>query len=469
MTADTGTWRSRASGREIAAALASVLPASRVITDPDVMRGQSQDQGQWSPAGQPAALVRPRQAAEVQAAVATCARLNVPVVARGAGSGVTGGANAIDGCVVLSLQQMNRIVEIEPLERLAVVQPGVINADLQAAAAEEGLWYPPDPASAAWSTIGGNVATNAGGLCCARYGVTRDYVLGLEVVIGTGDLVRLGRRTAKGVAGYDLTGLLVGSEGTLGVITEITVRLRPQPPPATAVVGYFGSGAAAGQAVRAIAAAGLSPAVLELIDHRCLKAVDAWTGMGLASEAEVLLLGQIHDAEENGAADRIVEAFEAAGATWAARSTDPLEAEELFEARKLSYPALERLGSVLVEDVCVPVANLPQMLADVHAAADRYEVLIGTIGHAGDGNLHPLIVVDPADPDARGRAEQAFDEILQRALDLGGTISGEHGIGLLKRDALTRELSPPVLALHRAIKTALDPCEIFNPGKVFTT
>ncbi|MFF5987883.1 FAD-binding oxidoreductase [Prauserella flavalba] len=444
------------------------LPADRLVEDQDVASGYLHDEAEWAPHGKPVAVVRPRTAEEIQAVVRACVRHGVPLVPRGAGTGLSGGANAVDGGVVLSTEQLSAIREINPLERLAVVEPGVVNDDLRAACAEHGLWYPPDPASAPWSTIGGNVATNAGGLCCVKYGVTRDYVLGLQVVTGTGELVRLGRRTAKGVAGYDLAGLMVGSEGTLGVITEVTVRLRPLRDPEHTVAGYFSSVVDAGRAVSAVAAAGLTPSALELIDRHCLAAVDQWKNMGLAVDADVVLLGRTDAPGAAGEreAAAMLECFEQAGASWAARSTDQEEADALFAARRLAYPALERLGPVLTEDVCVPKAAVPEMLARIEAAATRHDTLIANIAHAGDGNLHPLLITPPGDDDARVRAQRAFHEIIADAIDLGGTVTGEHGVGLLKRDGLAGELAEPVLDLHRAVKAALDPHGILNPGKV---
>lgn len=450
-------------------ALSAALPSDRLIVDRDVMEGYRADDAEWAPAGVPAVVVRPRDTGEVQTVVKICIDTNTPVVPRGAGTGLSGGANAIDGCVILSLAQLNQVLEINPLERLAVVQPGVVNDDLRAAVAGHGLWYPPDPASAPWSTIGGNVATNAGGLCCVKYGVTRDYVLGLEVVTGTGEIVRLGRRTAKGVAGYDLTGLMVGSEGTLGVVTEVTVKLRPLSAPSRTIAGYFDSIVDAGNAVRAIAESGLTPSTLELIDRHCLEAVDAWKNMGLSVDANAVLLartdepGAVGDQEAAG----ILACYEKSGATWAAQSTDAEEAEAMFAARRLAYPALERLGPVLTEDVVVPKANVPEMLARIERIALRHDTKIANIAHAGDGNLHPLLITPAGDIGARDRAQAAFEDILSDALDLGGTVTGEHGVGLLKMGGLRRELSPAVLEMHRAVKRALDPHRILNPGKVF--
>ncbi len=453
---------------DVLTALLAAVPAERVLTSPDSTAVLSHDEAEWAPVGVPLAVVRAETAEEVRRVVAACAAHGVPVVARGAGTGLSGGANATDGCVVVALDRMDAVLEVNPLERLAVVQPGVVNDDLRAAVAEHGLWYPPDPASSPWSTIGGNVATNAGGLCCVKYGVTRDYVLALEVVTASGELVRLGRRTAKGVAGYDLVSLMVGSEGTLGIVTEVTVRLRPLPPPAITVAGGFASVVAAGDAVRAVAAAGITPAALELVDRHCLEAVDAWKNMGLAVDADVLLLAKVDEpgAQGEDLADRVATCFSDAGAAWAHRSTDAQEAEALFAARRLAYSALERLGPLLTEDVCVPTEQVPAMLARVEEIATAHDVRIANIAHAGDGNLHPLISTPPGDEAAKVRAQAAFEDILDACLELGGTVTGEHGIGLLKRGGLEREVSPAALALHRAVKQALDPAGILNPGKV---
>lgn len=444
------------------------IPADRIQLDPAVTASHAHDEAEWAPYGTPLALVRPHTAEEVLEVVRACIDHQVPLVPRGAGTGLSGGANAVEGCVVLSTAAMTAITEIDPVERLAVVQPGVVNDHLRSACAEHGLWYPPDPASAPWSTIGGNVATNAGGICCVKYGVTADYVLGLQVATGTGELVRLGRRTAKGVAGYDLARLFVGSEGTLGVITEVTLRLRPQRPPEHTVAGYFSSIVDAGRAVAAVGAAGITPSALELIDRHCLEAVDQWKKMGLAVEAEAVLLARcdVPGPAGDDEAETIRDCFERAGATWAARSTDQAEADALFEARRLAYPALERLGPVLTEDVCVPTSAVPEMLARVEAIGKRHEILIANIAHAGDGNLHPLLITPRDDDEARERAQRAFEEIIDEAIALGGTVTGEHGVGLLKMDGLAQELSDEVMDLHRAVKAALDPHGILNPGKV---
>ena len=449
--------------------LRAVLPADRILTDTDVLTSYLHDEAEWAEYGRALAVVRPLETAEVAATVAVCARHRVPVVPRGAGTGLSGGANAVEGGIVLSTERMRRIVEIDPAERLAVVQPGVVNDVLRAAAAERGLWYPPDPASAPWSTIGGNVATNAGGLCCVKYGVTRDYVLALEVVTASGEVVRLGRRTAKGVTGYDLVGLMVGSEGTLGVITEVTVRLRPaRPASSRTVVGFFDTLAACGAAVAGVTARGLQPAEFELIDRHCLQAVNEWKRAGFPDDAAALLLARTDLPEPAGGAEAeaILDEFEAAGARDAVMSTDPVEAEALFDARRLAYPALEQRGdAMLTEDVCLPRGRLAEMLARVEEIGVRHDVLIANIAHAGDGNLHPLLITKQGDDAARARAQAAFDDIVNVAIDLGGTVTGEHGVGLLKRAGMHRELGPGVLAMQRAVKAALDPHDILNPGK----
>lgn len=457
---------------ELVEAIGRVVPAERLVLDPDVLAGLSFDSAEWAPVGQAALGVRPRNEAEVAAIVRACADLRVPIVPRGAGTGLSGGANAVAGCVLLDLSKMNRIVEIDAENLIAVVEPGVVNDDLKVAVAERGLWYPPDPASAPWSTIGGNVATNAGGLCCLKYGVTRDYVRGLRVVVGGspgyGTVATLGRRTAKGVAGYDLTSLMVGSEGTLGVVTQATLRLRPAVPgvPRT-VVGAYDDLVSAGRAVTELTARGLVPAMLELLDRECLRAVEDWKHLGLEESAAVLLMARVDTPGDAGREESqsIIAAFEVAGPLWATMSQDAAEADALFAARRLAYPALERLGPVLTEDVCVPRSQVPTMLGRLEQIAARHGVRMATIAHAGDGNLHPLLITPPGDEQARVAAQAAFEEMLDAAIELGGTVTGEHGVGLLKREGMRRELDPAALLMQEAVKEALDPLGIFNPGK----
>jgi glycolate oxidase len=470
ITGPSGTAQSGAVLAELRAALEPSHEMGSLITDLDVVERYRRDEADWVEFGVPLAVARPSSTAEVAEVVRACARYGVPIVTRGAGTGVSGGANAVDGCVVLCTEQMRTIVEINPGERLAVVQPGVVNDDLRNAAAERDLWYPPDPGSASSSTIGGNVATNAGGLCCVKYGVTRDYVLALEVVTASGEVVRLGRRTAKGVAGYDLVGLMVGSEGTLGVITEVTVRLRPaRTAPTRTVVGFFDTLPACGAAVAGVTARGLEPAVFELIDRHCLAAVNEWKHTGLPEDAAVLLLAQT-DIPEPGAqaqAEAIHAEFVAAGATEVLMSTDADEAEALFAARRLVFSALQQRGdAILVEDVCLPRGRLAEMLIRVEEIAARHDTFIANAAHAGDGNLHPLLITPKGDEAAKKRSQAAFADIIDVAIDLGGTVTGEHGIGSLKLDGMRRELGPAAVAIQRAVKHALDPLGILNPGKV---
>lgn len=454
--------------------LRDALPDGHLVSDIDVLVGLSHDEAEWAPAGRPLAALRANSVEEVAAAVRVCAENRIPIVPRGAGTGLSGGANAVDGCLVVDVSQMNTVLEIDTENLIAVVQPGVVNDDLKKAVAEHGLWYPPDPASAPWSTIGGNVSTNAGGLCCLKYGVTRDYVLGMQVVMGGpagdyGEIVRMGRRTTKGVAGYDLTGLFVGSEGTFGIVTEITVKLRPAiaAPPRT-VVGAFDSLVAAGRAVALVTSRTLQPAALELLDRECIRAVEEWKHLGIDADASALLLARSDVPGEAGDADAAAtaQAFGDAGALWVQQSTDEIEAEALFDARRLAYPALERLMPVLTEDICVPRSEVPRMLGMIEEIAAKHGVRIATIAHAGDGNLHPLLLTPPGDDDARIAAQAAFEELLDGAIALGGTVTGEHGVGLLKRSGMNKELEAGVLEMQRAIKSTLDPLGLFNPGKV---
>jgi glycolate oxidase len=460
----------RTDAAAVVAALTDDLRADQVVTDPDVMAGLAHDDAEWAPWQLPIAVVRAESAADVQSAVQVAIDHHAPVIPRGSGTGLSGGANATSGSIIVDVSRMDQIKIIEPVERYAVVGPGVINDVLRAACADRGLWYPPDPASSPWSSIGGNVATNAGGVCCVKYGVTRDYVLALELVNGRGEIVRVGRRTAKGVAGYDLTSLVVGSEGTLGIITEITVRLRQQRAPEHTIVGYFDSITDAGVAVTKIAEAGITPSALELVDRQCLEAVDAWKNMGLSADADVILLGRTDAPGEAGSteAQAIAAAFDAGGATWSASTDDQEEGDALFAARRLAYPALERLGPVLTEDICVPIAAVPTMLARIQQIAVDHRTTIANIAHAGDGNLHPLLITPIGDEDARIRAQQAFADIIAGCLELGGTVTGEHGVGLLKLPGLSGELSPEVQRMQAAVKAALDPYGILNPGKAIT-
>lgn len=429
--------------------------------DPDVMASYASDRATPVAPGRPLAVVRARSTSSVQAVLRTASAHRFAVVTRGAGTGLSGGSTAIDGCVVLSTEAL-RDLHLDPSALTATVGPGLLNAELKRAAAEVGLWYPPDPSSFEICSIGGNLATNAGGLCCVRYGVTTDYVLGLQVVLADGTAVRLGGSTIKDVAGYDLKRLFVGSEGTLGVITEATLRLRPTPPVAEVVVGTFDSLGAAGEAVAAVMATE-RPATLELMDRAAVCAVEDVAPMGLDRCAAALLLAG-SDAG-GGEAERIESCFTAAGAGYVARSTGADEAAALMTARRMAIPCVERQGTVLIEDVGVPVPKVPELLRAVQRIAERRKTSIPVIGHAGDGNFHPLVTYDADDPDATRRAQGAFDDVMRAALDLGGTITGEHGVGVLKAAHLRAQLGDDVIELNRRIKSALDPQGILNPHK----
>ncbi|MFG1821435.1 FAD-binding oxidoreductase [Microbispora bryophytorum] len=442
---------------ELTSALAAALPGGRVLTDPDVVDSYARDRT-FVPPGRPLGVVLADSRDDVVATLRWASEHRVPVVPRGAGTGLAGGATAVDGCVVLSLARMTAIRELSPQDEIAVVEPGVITADLDRAAREHGLMYAPDPSSYEISTIGGNLATNAGGLRCVKYGVTRDSALGLEVVLADGRVLNTGRRTMKGVTGYDLTGLFVGSEGTLGVITAATVRLRRAPRAVSTVAAEFTSLRDAAAAVSAIVAAGCQPSMLELMDRTTLQAIDDWKNIGLEPSTKAMLIAQAE-----GPADEMAALCGAA--SFVAVSSTPEEAAELIGIRRLAYQAKERLGQCLVEDVCVPRSVLPDMITTIEEVAARHGVMIATVAHAGDGNVHPVFVFDRGLAEPPEEVWAAADEVFRAALDLGGTLTGEHGVGLLKKRWLGLETGPVATELHQGIKQVFDPLNILNPGK----
>jgi glycolate oxidase len=449
--------------------LQDVLGADSVLTDPDVTAAYARDQAMLAPAGTPAAVVLPRTTADVVAVMQVATRHGVPVVPRGAGSGLAGSSNAVDGAITLVMTRMDAVLEVSPADRLAVVQPGVVNKHLRDAVAGYGLFYPPDPSSYDWCTIGGNLSTNSGGLCCVKYGVTTDYVMALEVVLADGRVLRTGRRTVKGVAGYDLPRLFVGSEGTLGVITEATLALRPAPKRPVTLAASFATTAQTGQVVERVVTSGLVPSLLEVMDNTCICAVDDLLKADLDRSAHALLVAQ---SDSGGAV--AVEEIEAlaqlcreAGAEFVHTTDDPAEGDLLLQARRMALPALELLGTTLIDDVAVPRSRIAAFLDGCDTVARQRGLTIGVVGHAGDGNMHPTICFDPADDGQRERAYAAFDDICELGLSLGGTITGEHGVGAIKVDWLEREIGPVALDVHRAIKDALDPDGLLNPGKVF--
>ena len=444
--------------------IAGSLDSGDIVTDPDIMGSYREDRSTGAVAGWPSAVLFPRTTAQVSAIMRAAFAHGVPVVPRGAGSGLTGGSHAIDGGLVVCVERMRDVHTVNVADGYVETEPGIFNTELREHVAQHGLWYAPDPASKDFCSIGGNVNTNAGGLCCVKYGVTREAVLGLEVVLADGRVTRLGRRTVKGVAGYDLAGLVVGSEGTLGIVTMARLRLRPLPPPATTAVAIFDDVGTAGRAVEAIMRA-TTPSLLEIMDATTMRAVESWRPCGLPIDAGALLIAQsdLPGAAGEAEADRILA--ECSGAREVYRSEDPVEADALLGARRMAIPALEEMGDWLLDDIAVPRSRLAEAVEGIEAISERRDVLIGTFGHAGDGNLHPTIVVPRQDEDAAVRALGAFDDMLTLALDLGGSITGEHGIGLLKRGALDDELDEPAKELHHRIKAAWDPTGILNPGK----
>jgi glycolate oxidase len=453
-----------ADATEALAELIAELPDGIVVTDPAITEGYRQDRAVDPAAGKPLAVVRPRLTEQVQTILRWASRYRVPVVPRGAGSGLSGGATAVDDGIVLSTEKM-RDITVDPVTRTAVCQPGLLNAEVKQAVAEHGLWYPPDPSSFEICSIGGNIATNAGGLCCVKYGVTTDYVLGVQVVLADGTAVRLGGPWLKDVAGLSLTKLFVGSEGTLGVVTEVTLRLLPAQHPSAVVVATFASVAAAAEAVLGVTAR-IRPAMLEFMDSAAINAVEDHFRMGLDREAAAMVLGGSDERGRAGTEDAelMTAVFTEHGAKEVFATDDPDEGEAFVAARRFAIPAVEATGSLLLEDVGVPLPALADLITGIEAIAADRDLTISVIAHAGDGNTHPLIVYDPADPAMAERAEVAFGEIMDLALRLGGTITGEHGVGRLKKPWLTGQIGAEAMALNQRIKAALDPNGILNPG-----
>lgn len=448
------------------------LGASASFASDDLDRVREDRSGHRAP-DRPLAVVRPRTIEEVQRLLRLATETGTPVVPRGAGTGLAGGGMAGAGAIVLDLSGMDRILELDPIDEIAVVEPGVLNGDLDAAAREHGLWYAPDPASRAISSIGGNIATNAGGLLCAKYGVTREAVLGLAVVLADGRLLRTGRRTVKGVTGYDLTALLTGSEGTLGVIVEATVRLRPMPAGEPVTVGAaFADLEAAAAACTAVVAARLRPAMLELVDAAGLARIRTHLGPAAAAgtpiedlrPGEAFVLAQADDVDAPATAAAIAAVLAEAGGR-VALAADRAAGERLVAIRRAWHPALAASGEVLIEDVSVPRSRLADMFRAIAEIGARHGVEIPTLAHAGDGNLHPNFVYTGDEVPARVWA--AADDLFRAAVDLGGTLTGEHGVGVLKRRWLRDELGDDQLELQRGIKALFDPAGILNPEVMF--
>ena len=446
--------------------LRRALPGVKVLSAEDELQAHRWDRALDPNAGVPLAVLLPRSTEDVQAIVRYAGETSIPLVPRGAGSGLSGGASAVDGCLVVSMAEMTDY-EIDPVTRMVTVQPGVINADLKQAVAEVGLWYPPDPASVGFSSIGGNVATNAGGLCCVKYGVTTDYVLGLTVVLADGTAVNLGGPRIKEAAGLSLTKLFVGSEGTLGIITTIVLRLIPPPPPACTVVATFAELGASCQAVLEVAST-VRASMLEFMDAAAINAVEDIHGYGLDRGAAAMLIAQSDQPGDAGKAevDAIAEVFRRHGATEVLVTDDQDVGATYTAARREAIPAVEAKGRLLLGDVGVPLPELAALVTGIAAISARHEVVISVIAHAGDGNTHPLVVFDPDDAAQAARAEVAYGEVMDLAIGLGGTITGEHGVGRTKKAWLPDYVGEEVVALNLTIKNALDPRGLLNPGAI---
>ncbi len=448
------------------AALGELLGADAWLTDTDARRRYGEDNSRRHALADAVALPGTRE--QVQAVVRLCREHRVPIVARGSGTSSTGAAIPYAGGVAVSFERMNRILRIEAGDRYAVVEPGVINGELQAAVAAHGLFWAPDPASADVATIGGNLACNAGGPYAVKYGATRDNVLGLQAVTGTGDLIACGSVTTKDATGYDLTHLLIGSEGTLGLIVEATLRLLPKPPRRASLRALYGNVAQAAAAVSRVMAQPVAPAMLEFMDRACIRLAREVGGADIPDAGALLMI------EVDGEHETLPHALEAVAAAAAGEglialdeAPDEIARERLWAARKSLSPALRTIAAGKInEDVVVPVSRIPDLVGGVESMAAEFDLPIVAFGHAGNGNLHVNILYDPQDADQTARARAALPRLFELTLSLGGTLSGEHGIGVAKRDFMPQAFTPATLAVMRAIKRALDPDGILNPGKV---
>ncbi len=416
----------------------------------------------------PDLVLLPVSTAEISAILKVASEHQIPVTARGAGSSICGAPVPVNGGIVLSMTMMNRILETNTPDRYCIVQPGVINGDLQVELAKSAFFYPPDPGSMAFSTIGGNLAQNAGGPRCLKYGVTSDYVLGMEVVLASGDVIRFGSRNVKDVTGYRLSGLFCGSEGTLGVVTEITLKVVPLPEAYRTVLAVFNDLDDSAATVSDIIGAGILPAALELLDKVLINTVEDANNIGLPREAEGLLLIEVDGSEEQVEKELalIVEKVLSNNAVDIQQARTAEERDNLWQARRSLYPSMARLKpNCIVEDATVPTSKVPEMIRGIRAIIDKYKLLCGIAAHAGDGNMHPLIACDLRDHDEMERVEKAIEEIFELAMANNGTLSGEHGIGIAKRKYLSMAIDEPTLKFMHTLKQAVDPHGILNPGK----
>lgn len=462
MTTSTPAYAQHTSdSAEVVSRLAKSL-GDRVILDKDRLAETQADKSGQVSAAPPLCVVEATSTADVVEVLQIAHATKTPVVTRGGGSGLAGGAIASAGEIVLSLAKMNRIVEISRDDRWAVVEAGVINQDLNNAAKEQGLWFAPDPASRHWSTVGGNIATNAGGLLCAKYGVTREAVLDMTVVLASGQILNLGHRTVKGVTGYDLSSLMVGSEGTLGVITEARVALKPlDPNPVWTISGTAADIDRATRAVQETVSRGRQPAILELMDEPSVGHVARYLGRTDIATGAARLIGQTDGAAAEDEAQAIAAIWRECGL----HVEVGMDREDLINFRRSMHPAMEAEGTVLIEDIAVPRSQLGAMFAAIRELEKEFDVKIPTVSHAGDGNLHPNFIY--SGPEVPEHIWAAADALFKRAMALGGTLTGEHGVGLLKRQWMMDELGKPLWELQWEIKKLFDPHGIMNPGKVF--
>jgi glycolate oxidase len=418
----------------------------------------------------PKVVVFPRTATEVSEVLKLALRHKVPVVARGSGTGLSGGSVPVPGSVVLCLVKMDKVIELDARNFTLRAQAGVLTQAIYDAADSAGLFYPPDPGSMKISTIGGNVAENSGGLRGLKYGVTRDYVMGLEVVMADGEICRLGNKCVKDVAGYSLKDLFVGSEGTLGVVTEVILKLLPKPAARQTLLATFSRMDAAAETVSAIIEAKIVPCTLEFLDSKTIRCVEDYAHVGLPLDADALLLIEVdgHPAAVADDAARVHELCTRHGATSVRRAADAAEAARLASARRSAFSALARVKpTTILEDATVPRSELANMIRFIQETGARHRLDIATFGHFGDGNLHPTFLTNERDADEMHRVELAMREIFTHALSLGGTITGEHGVGLAKKAFLLEQMGDSSYGLLRRIKRTLDPDNLLNPGKIF--
>jgi len=449
--------------------LTALLGADRVLTSAEDLIPYSFD-GTAALKQRPACVIFPHTTEEVSACVKTARENNVPVVTRGSGTGLSGGSVPLNGCIVLCLVKLDRIIELDPKNLTVRAQCGVITKEIDDQAAKHGLFYPPDPGSMKISTIGGNVAENSGGLRGLKYGVTRDYVMGMTVVLASGEIVTLGNKCVKDVAGYSLKDLFIGSEGTLGIITEVLLKLLPRPASRRTMLALYDNMEAAAETVSAIIAARIIPCTLEFLDRMTLRCVEDYAKIGLPTDVEALLLMETdgHPAAVEDEAARMADIARKNGAREVKLAADEAEGARLAAARRNAFSALARVRpTTILEDVTVPRSELAVLVKFINETAARHRLQIGTFGHMGDGNLHPTFLTNEKDADEMHRVEIALEEIVQKTIALGGTVTGEHGVGLAKKAFLKQQFGDASYALLKLVKNALDPEALLNPGKIF--